>query len=87
MVVAYAGVLRSRIGKVKPDVAQRRSPQQGVAQRMHGHIAVGVRHASLVVFQIDPAEPQPQPRRQGVYVVTVPHPEAVGKSHVHIRSV
>ena len=34
-------------------------------------------------LQVDSAKPQAQPRREGMHVVTVPHPEAIGKSPIH----
>ena len=79
----YPGILRRRIRKMEPDIAQSGGTEQGIAQRMHGHVAVRMGHASPVVLQVDSAKPQAQPRREGMHVVTVPHPEAIGKSPIH----
>lgn len=57
----YPGILRRRIRKMEPDIAQSGGTEQGIAQRMHGHVAVRMGHASPVVLQVDSAKPQAQP--------------------------
>ena len=64
-----------RIGKVQPDVAQRRRTQQRVAQGMNHHIAVRMGNAALRMRNLHAAQHQRQPFAEGVDVVSVSYSE------------
>ena len=49
------------------------SPQQGVAQGVYDHIAIGVRQQALVVRNGDAAQYERTPRGEPVRVITVPY--------------
>ena len=59
------------VGKVQSDVAQSRSTQQGVADRVQHHIPVRMGDAAFRMLDFYPAEDQGQSFAEGVYVVAV----------------
>ena len=67
------------VGKMRPDVAQRKGAQQGVAQGMDGDVAVGMGDETL--FAVDPVASQPhgQAFPQGVHIISVSDPH--GRIH------
>lgn len=66
-----ARIVVRRIGKVQPDVAQRRRTQQRIAQGVYHHIAVRVGDAPLRVGNPYAAQHQRQPFTEDMHVVSV----------------
>ena len=64
-----------RVGKVQPDVAQRRGAQQGVAQGVDRHVSVRVGDAPFRVGDLHASQNQRQAVGQRVYVVSVSYSE------------
>lgn len=64
-----------RVGKVQPDVAQRRGAQQSVAQGVDRHVSVRVGDAPFRVGDLHASQNQRQAVGQSVYVVSVSYSE------------
>ena len=60
------------IGEVRADIAHRAGAQQGVRQRVGGHIRVAVAKQAQFIGDIHPAEDQPPSLRQPVHVIAKP---------------
>lgn len=59
------------VGKMLSDIPQRQGPQQGIAQGVQGHIAVGMGHTALCVGYFHTAKHERQSIRQPVHVISV----------------
>ena len=66
------------VGEMLSYVPESQCSEKSVAQRMYGHIAVGMRYASDRTFDQDSAKPQWKPLCEGMYIVSVSY------SYVHI---
>ncbi len=60
-----------RVGEEVADVPEGQGPENGVAERVDGHIAVRVRHETDRRGDVHPAQPHGQPFLEGVHVVSV----------------
>ena len=56
------------------DVAERERAQQGVAQRMYGDIAVGVRHEARRAVDAHSAQPHRNAFRNPVDIISLTYP-------------
>ena len=62
------------------DVALRQRTIDGVGQRVHPHIGVGMADQPAVMRQLDPAQKHPIPRPESMHVIPV------AQSHIHAGS-
>ena len=56
---------------MKSDIPERGRSEKSVAQRVYGHIPVGMRHESRLALDPDSAEPHRQSLLEGVHIVAV----------------
>ena len=73
----YAFEFVGSVGKMVSDVAQGERAEDGVAERVDGDIAVGVRHEARRAVDAHAAQPHREAFLQTVYVVSLTYPEAV----------
>lgn len=66
---------RRCVGKVLPDVAQRRCPQEGVANGMGERVAIGMSDRSQLEGNRDSAQYQLPPGSQAMHIVADSHSE------------
>ena len=64
-------VLRLGVGEMAPDVAQRRRPQQRIANGMQQHIRIGMTEQAFLIRNVHPAEDKLAPHHQLMNVETL----------------
>ena len=72
-----AGKLGGSVGKQVADISQCKGAQEGVAQGMDGHVAIGMGYEAHGRVDLQPAEPHRESLAEGVDVVSLADSEHV----------
>ena len=60
------------------DIARADRAEQGIDQRMYGHVGIGMTGKAVAVFDLDPAEPQFLPHLEAMDVIAGSNPDGRG---------